>query len=77
MADGVHSLIPDVSNTYVVQVVKGRYHKTETRGGVAFEVEVEVEFEVEVGGQRSYANYRLPPPPYCCELNTALLWRRR
>ena len=27
-ADGVHEFIPDESNTYVVHVGKGRYHKT-------------------------------------------------
>ena len=32
VADGVHEFIPDESKTYIVHVVKGRYHKKRVEG---------------------------------------------
>ena len=62
VADEVHEFISDNSKTYVVNVGKLRYHKTKTRGWVAFEVEVN--FEVEVV---DHMQIIVSPLPYCRE----------
>ena len=59
VADGVNEFIPEESKTYVVHVKKGWYHKTKTRGGVLFEVEVE--FKMEVGYHMKIIISLLPP----------------